>query len=228
MFQMDFTILKNVPLFASIADEQLQKISSLLMEKKYNKDAIIVMENDDGDSLYIIKEGSVKVTRYSDEGGEVILTILNDDDFFGEMSLIDGEVRSANVIALEKTIVYVLTRHDLMALIEKNPCIAIAMLEEMAARLRKSDKYIKGLSLSDAETRVGMTLFNLSEQMGSIKNGEVTIDKMPYQQDIANMSGTTRETVSRMLKLLEDKKIIEKVGRKVIIKDYSQFVKKFG
>lgn len=225
---MDFTILKNVPLFASIADEQLQKISSLLMEKKYNKDAIIVMENDDGDSLYIIKEGSVKVTRYSDEGGEVILTILNDDDFFGEMSLIDGEVRSANVIALEKTIVYVLTRHDLMALIEKNPCIAIAMLEEMAARLRKSDKYIKGLSLSDAETRVGMTLFNLSEQMGSIKNGEVTIDKMPYQQDIANMSGTTRETVSRMLKLLEDKKIIEKVGRKVIIKDYSQFVKKFG
>lgn len=186
------------------------------------------MENDSGDSLFIIKEGSVKITRYSDEGGEVILTILNDDDFFGEMSLIDGEVRSANVIALEKTTVYVLTRHDLMALIEKNPSIAIAMLEEMVSRLRKSDKYIKGLSLSDAETRVGMTLFNLSEQMGSIKNGDVTIDKMPFQQDIANMSGTTRETVSRMLKLLEDKKIIEKVGRKVIIKDYSQFVKKFG
>jgi CRP-like cAMP-binding protein len=225
---MDFTILKNVPLFASIADEQLQKISTHLIEKKYNKDAMIVMENDSGDSLYIIKEGSVKITRYSDEGGEVILTILNDDDFFGEMSVIDGEARSANVIALENTVVYVLTRHDLMNLIEKNPGIAIAMMEELVERIRKSDKYIKGLSLSDAETRVGMTLFNLSEQMGSIKNGEVTIDKMPFQQDIANMSGTTRETVSRMLKILEDKNIIEKSGRKIVIKDYSQFVKKFG
>ena len=225
---MDYKILKNVPLFATITDEQLEKIAPFMMEKKYTKDTMIVLENESSDSLYIIKEGSVKVARYSEDGGEVILTILNDDDFFGEMSLVDGEPRSANVIALEKTIVYVLNRYDLMELIKKCPSIAIAMLEEMVARLRKSDKYIKGLSLSNAETRVGNTLFNLSEQMGSIKNGEVTIDKMLYQQDIANMSGTTRETVSRMLKLLEDKKIIEKNGRVVIIKDYAQFVKKFG
>lgn len=225
---MDFQILKNVPLFSSIPDEQLEKISSVLIPKSYSKDALIVLENDSGDSLYIIKEGKVKITRYSDDGGEVILTILGEDDFFGEMSLIDGEVRSANVVALENTSVYILTRTDLFGLIEKNPSIAIAMLEEMAGRLRKSDKYIKGLSLNDAETRVGMTLYNLSEQMGTIKNGEVTIEKMPFQQDIANMSGTTRETVSRMLKLLEDKNIIAKQGRTIIIKDYTQFVKKFG
>ncbi|MFP4546873.1 MAG: Crp/Fnr family transcriptional regulator [Fidelibacterota bacterium] len=225
---MEKQIIKNVPLFSSIPEEQLEKISKCLIEKKYNKEAMIVMEDETGDSLFIIAEGRVKITRYSDDGDEVILTILGEDDFFGEMSLIDGEVRSANVVALERTTVYVLTRHDLFNLIEKNPSIAIAMLEEMATRLRKSDKYIKGLSLNDAETRVGMTLYNLSEQMGTIKNGEVTIEKMPFQQDIANMSGTTRETVSRMLKLLEGKKIIAKQGRKVVIKDYTQFVKKFG
>ena len=134
---MDFQILKNVPLFSSIPDEQLEKISSVLIPKSYNKDALIVLENDSGDSLYIIKEGKVKITRYSDDGGEVILTILGEDDFFGEMSLIDGEVRSANVVALEDTSVYILTRTDLFGLIEKNPSIAIAMLEEMAGRLRK-------------------------------------------------------------------------------------------
>ncbi len=225
---MEKQIIKNVPLFSSIPEEQLEKISKCLIEKKYNKDAMIVMEDETGDSLFIIAEGRVKITRYSDEGDEVILTILGEDDFFGEMSLIDGEARSANVVALERTKVYVLTRHDLFNLLEKNPSIAIAMLEEMVTRLRKSDKYIKGLSLNDAETRVGMTLYSLSEQMGTIKSGEVTIEKMPFQQDIANMSGTTRETVSRMLKLLEDKKIIAKQGRKVVIKDYTQFVKKFG
>ena len=186
------------------------------------------MENEPGESLYIIREGRVKVTRYSDDGGEVILSILNDDDFFGEMSLLDGEARSANVVALENTSVFILTRPDLYNLLESKPTIAIAMLEELASRIRKSDKYIKGLSLNDAETRVGMTLYNLSEQMGTIKNGDVTIEKMPFQQDIANMSGTTRETVSRMLKLLEDKNIIDKQGRRITIKDYTQFVKKFG
>ncbi len=225
---MDLQLLKNVPLFSSIPDDQLEQISTHLIPKTYNKDGMIVMENDSGDSLYIIKEGRVKVTRYSDDGGEVILSILNEDDFFGEMSLLDGEERSANVTALEKTELYVLTRHDLFRTIEKNPSIAITMLEEMAQRLRKSDKYIKGLSLNDAETRVGMTLYNLSEQMGTIKNGVVTIDKLPYQQDIANMSGTTRETVSRMLKLLQTKNIIDKKGRKVLIKDYTHFVEKFG
>jgi len=225
---MDLALIRNVPLFSSLPDERLENISNLLIPKKYNKDAVIVLENEPGDSLYIIREGRVKVTRYSDDGGEVILTILNDDDFFGEMSLLDGEDRSANVVALENTSVFILTRPDLYSLLESKPTIAIAMLEELASRIRKSDKYIKGLSLNDAETRVGMTLFNLSEQMGTIKNGEVTIEKMPFQQDIANMSGTTRETVSRMLKLLEDKKIIEKQGRRITIKDYTQFMKKFG
>ncbi|MBN2282050.1 MAG: Crp/Fnr family transcriptional regulator [Candidatus Marinimicrobia bacterium] len=225
---MDSEILRNVPLFSSLPDEKLEYISKILIPRKYTKDTLIVMENDEGDSLFIIREGRVKVTRYSDEGGEVILSILGDDDFFGEMSLLDGEARSANVVALEDTSVFILTRPDLYNLLESKPTIAIAMLEELATRIRRSDKYIKGLSLSDAETRVGMTLFNLSEQMGTIKNGEVTIEKVPYQQDIANMSGTTRETVSRMLKLLEDKHIIEKEGRRITIKDYSQFVKKFG
>ncbi|MCK4447311.1 MAG: Crp/Fnr family transcriptional regulator, partial [Candidatus Marinimicrobia bacterium] len=170
----------------------------------------------------------VKITRLSDDGREVILSILGEGDFFGEMSIFDGESRSANVVALEDSEVYILKRGDFIDLLEKHPKIAIALLQELATRLRKSDQQIEGLSLSDAENRIGMTISRLAEELGVIKMGQVVIHNLPYQQDIANMAGTSRETVSRMLTLLQRKGYIQKRGRKLIITNYDEFVKQFG
>ena len=102
------------------------------------------------------------------------------------------------------------------------------LLEELAVRLRKSDQQIEALSLSDAEHRIGVSLLNLAEDRGVIKNGEVTIESLPYQQDIANMAGTSRETVSRVLKMFEEKNLIIKVGHRLIIPDYLFFKRLFG
>ena len=102
------------------------------------------------------------------------------------------------------------------------------LLEELAVRLRKSDQQIEALSLSDAEHRIGVSILNLAEDRGVIKNGEVTIESLPYQQDIANMAGTSRETVSRIFKMIEDRNMLSKEGHTVIIPDYSYFKKFFG
>ena len=100
--------------------------------------------------LFVIK-GSVKVTRLGKSGREVILALLNEGDFFGEMSLIDGDSRSANVIALENTKVFTLNRLDFLNVIKKYPNIAIELLKVLGQRIRKSDRQITSLSLSDAE-----------------------------------------------------------------------------
>ena len=99
---------------------------------------------------------------------------------------------------------------------------------ELAKRLRKSDQQIEALSLSDAEHRIGVSLLNLAEDMGVIRKGKVTIQNLPYQQDIANMAGTSRETVSRVLKILEKKNMILKEGHTLLIPDYTFFKQIFG
>jgi len=215
-------------MFADLKDEILDKISSLMQKRLYKRNNMILMEEDVGDTLFILNQGSVKITRLSDDGREVILSILGDGDFFGEMSIFDGESRSANVIALEDSEVFVLKRGDFLELLEKHPKIAIALLQELAIRLRRSDQQIEGLSLSDAENRIAMSIIRLAEDLGVIKLGQVIIDNLPFQQDIANMAGTSRETVSRMLKLLERKGWIQRKGRQLIITNYNEFVKEFG
>ena len=221
-------MIKNIPIFADLKDDILEKIYNLLQKRNYKRNNMILMEEDFGDTLFILNKGSVKITRLSDDGREVILSILGEGDFFGEMSIFDGESRSANVVSLEDSEVYILKRGDFIDLLEKHPKIAIALLQELATRLRKSDQQIEGLSLSDAENRIGMTISRLAEELGVIKMGQVVIHNLPYQQDIANMAGTSRETVSRMLTLLQRKGYIQKRGRKLIITNYDEFVKQFG
>ncbi|MCF7803497.1 MAG: Crp/Fnr family transcriptional regulator [Candidatus Marinimicrobia bacterium] len=225
---MDTSILATVPIFADLDEDALDKIAELMRKRTYPKNKMILMEEDEGDTLFVIDEGSVKITRISEDGREVILSMLNAGDFFGEMSIFDGESRSANVVTLEESDVFLLKRADFLHLLEKYPKISVSLLQELASRLRKSDELIESLSLSDAENRIALTLLRLADDLGIYKAGKVEIDNLPYQQDIANMAGTSRETVSRTLKLLEDKGFIAKDGHKVVIHDYNEFKKHFS
>ena len=101
-------------------------------------------------------------------------------------------------------------------------------MTEFAIRLRKSDQQIEALSLDDAEHRIGVSILNLAEEMGVIRKGSVTVENLPYQQDIANMAGTSRETVSRTLKILEDKKLLQKDGKDLIIFNFDEFRQLFS
>ena len=220
---MSYQLLKNLPLFGELEDGDMREIWEQVHTRTYKKGNIILFEEDPGDSLFIINEGKVKITRLSEEGKEVILSILGEGEFFGEMSLLDGESRSANVIALSDSEVFILKRQDFLEIIHKNPQIAITLLEELARRIRKSDQQIEFLSLSDAENRVALTLLRLAEESGTFKMGQVTIDELPMQQDMANMSGTSRETISRMLSDFKAKEYIDRKGKKLIILDYEKF-----
>ena len=115
----------------------------------------------------------------------MILALLGPGDFFGEMSLLTGEVRSANVVALEKTKALLLNTEDFLKTLEKYPKVAINLLRELAIRIQKSDKQIVSLSLSDAERRIAISILRVAEEQGMIYHGNVTIDPLPSQQDLS-------------------------------------------
>ncbi len=220
-------LLQSVSLFWDLKEEELGYIAEKMVAKHYENGNYIFLEDSEGEQCFFVGEGSVKVTRLSKDGREVILAMLNAGDFFGEMSLLDGESRSANVIALEKTEVLTLNRDDFLVVLHDYPQISIQLLKEMAGRLRKSDRQIASLSLSDAEKRIALCIIRFADEQGIIKNGKVSIPKTPIQQDIANMAGTSRETVSRAIGLLEKELRIERNGRELIILDYKTFIKEF-
>ena len=220
--------LKNVPIFSDLSDSDLTKIATKMIPREYEKGKMILLEESQGETFFIIKSGAVKVTRQSDDGREVILAILGESDFFGEMSLLDGEGRSANIVSNEDAEVLTLSRSDFLDCLETYPKIAIALLEELAIRLRKSDQHIESLSLSDSEHRIAITLIRFAQELGTIKKGEVTIRNLPFQQDIANMAGTSRETVSRTIKLLEEKNLVKKDKKDLIIYNFDEFRQLFS
>ena len=189
---------------------------------------MIILEEEYGDIVFIVSKGTVKITRVNDEGKEVILSLMGIYDIVGELSIIDGEARSANVLAQEDCELYAIAREDFMDILKNNFEISLALMGELASRIRKSDQHIEALSLSDAEHRIGVSILNLAEEMGIIRQGMVTIENLPFQQDIANMSGTSRETVSRILKLFQDKNMLSKTGHKLIIPNYNNFKRYFG
>ena len=215
--------LKSVPIFSELDAERLKQISQLGNRKFYKKDSTVLHENETGSALFVIISGKVKVSRESDDGKEVILTILNESDFFGEMAILDGLSRSAGVIAIEETELFIIQRTDFLNLLQEHPEISVALLQELTRRLRASDLRIKSLSLRDAEGKVASVILQLADDIGKIKQGKVEIERLPFQHDLANMAGVSRETISRTLHSFAKRGLIELEGTKLTIINYEKF-----
>tara|TARA_B100002052_G_scaffold16090_2_gene12843 strand:- start:7194 stop:7871 length:678 start_codon:yes stop_codon:yes gene_type:complete len=225
---MDLDFLSSVSIFSDLSDSELDNIKTLCQTRKYPKNSMIILEEEMGDVVFIVMTGTVKITRVNDEGKEVILAMLGSGEVFGEMAILDGESRSANALAQENCEVVTINREEFLNLIKTNNKVALNLMTEFAVRLRKSDQQIEALSLDDAEHRIGVSILNLAEEMGVIRKGSVTVENLPYQQDIANMAGTSRETVSRVMKIFEERGLITKTGHKLSIPDYAFFKRIFG
>lgn len=222
--------LKSVPIFSELKDETLLQLTHSGSVQNFSKDSIILSEKETGTALFIIISGKVKISRISSEDNdkEVILSILNPSDFFGEMSLLDGLERSATATAMEDSKIFIIQRNDFLKLLEDNPEVSIALLQELTQRLRVAGMKIKALSLKDAEGKVATVLLQLADDIGKIKQGVVEIEKLPFQHELANMAGTSRETISRTLHSFAKKGLIELEGSKLRIVEYEKFKTLYG
>ena len=208
-------LLRNVPLFSLLPGAQLVLLTSVLLRKAYPKNSAVVVAGDPADALYIVISGRLKVMMSDKEGREVILAILNQGDFFGEMGLIDQAPRSANVVAIEPCELLTITRADFTKCLQKNFELTMNVIRGLVKRLREADKKIGSLALMDVCGRVARLLMEMAE---TVDGQKVVTRKLPKQQ-IAKMIGATREMVTRVMKELEASGHIEVRAHQILLRD---------
>jgi CRP-like cAMP-binding protein len=207
-------VLKRVPLFTDLEEGELARFAEVTREREYPRNSVILFEDDPGDALYIVSSGQVKVVLIGEDGREVILSVLGDGDFFGEMSLIDDEPRSAHVIAMKDSRLLVLRREDFQVQLERHPSVALKLLRVLVQRLRRADEKIGSLVLLDVNGRVAQLLLDLAEESGGPR-----ITRKLTHHTIAQMIGSSRETVSRAMRELVERGFIEVSRREITIRD---------
>lgn len=205
--------LKAVPFFTQLSDNELDVIRAVATEKNYPKNAVVLTEGEVGDSLYMIMSGKVKVFIGDEEGREIILKMLGPGAFFGEMSMIDKQPRSASVTTIEASGFLMLAQAAFERCVEQAPHIANVVMQCLAQRVREADRKIGTLALMDVYGRVASTLLELAVY----RDGKLVVGEKLSQQDLANMVGASREMVNRILKDLTDRGFISVESKSITI-----------
>jgi CRP/FNR family transcriptional regulator, cyclic AMP receptor protein len=212
-----------INLFTGLNDREIGHIWALSVEQNVRKNEMILFENEPDTRLFIITEGIVKISCISEEGREFIFSFLGEGDFFGELSLFDDEIRSTNAVAVKDSTIISFQRSDYINMFRHFPQITFNLLREMTQRLRERDRMIKSMSLQNATGKVACTILRFADDSGKIHMGQVEIPHLPPHRDIANMVGTSRETISRAINWLTDQGYLQKIGGRLIINDYENF-----
>jgi CRP-like cAMP-binding protein len=205
-------VLQAIPLFQTLEDRNLQEIADLLIDRKFPKNATIFEEGVGGDYMYVIKEGQVKVTKMSEDGREKILEILGPGDFFGEMALLDREPRSASIKTTRSCVLLALSRNDFLGLLRNNPDISMELIRVLSRRLRETDEQVRGLLFERVEGRTRRVLRRLASDPVP---GQPELRSTPAltHQQLADLVGTSRETITRVLKDLKDEGWLAQRGK---------------
>jgi CRP/FNR family transcriptional regulator, cyclic AMP receptor protein len=213
----DQELLRTVPIFSELTDGDIASLGRLTSRRRFPKDTVVFFENEEGDSFFMILEGRIKVTILGDDGREVILSMLGAGDFFGEMALLDNEPRSATAIAVEETELLSLHRTDFQTVLTDNRSINVALIKVLTARLRRANHQISTLALLDVYGRVARVIVDMAREEGRrLRDGRIAFRRATHQE-IANRIGTTRETVTRMLKDLERQGLIHIEGKEIVV-----------
>ena len=209
---MSAEALRTVPLFANVEDNDLAQIAAASTVRTFDKNSIIITEGDTSNSLYVILSGEVKVFVSDEDGRNNVVNRLGPGDYFGELSLIDEEPRSASIEAVSKCRLSILSRAYFFDYLEANPRVAIRLLQGIGQRLRKTTHHAKDLALMDVFGRIANVLLKVA-----IEEDGRTITPPLTQQDIADQVGSSREMVSRILKDLRAGGYVSMDGKRFVI-----------
>lgn len=216
----NFEALKKVPMFSQLNDRDLEKILSITLEKKFKRGSLIFMEGEQGEASYYIKSGKVKIYKTSREGKELILNIYGKNDFFAEVTILNDVPYPATAEVLEDTIVGVIMNKELEKLLKDNSDMGLNLIKILSKRLYSAQVKLKQVALNDTYSRTAEAILRLSQSHGINKNnGDIEVKLELSRQELANMIGTARETVSRILSQFKKEEAILISGKKIIVKD---------
>lgn len=199
MARQEDTPLKMIELFSSLTDKELRSISSKLVLKRFRKNETILLEKDTTNFMYIVIKGKVKVSKTSEDGKEILLAVHRAGEFFGEMSFIDGKTSPATVIAAEDCHINIISKKEFYSSIYSHEKILNNLLQILCSRLRESWEMIQLLNLKNASERLKLLFFLLSDKYGEKTPKGIILNIKLTHQEIAEMTGMARETVTRVI-----------------------------
>ncbi len=200
--------IRNIPLFKHLKDSQLKEIASRCRDASVKKGDVVFYKTTPSTDLYIVLSGRLKATLADEEGDEIMLSSFKAGDFFGELSLIDGRGRSATIAAEEDSDLAVLKRDLFLDLLIKDSKMAVELMATLVSRLRKADGMIESLAFLEVSERLAKTLRDMASAEGKELDGRLKIKKLTHKE-LAGIIGASREAVTKCMKLLASKGIIE-------------------
>lgn len=209
------TKLRSIPMFSDMSSDDLDTFADMVQLRRYPKGAFIVNQNEMGSAMYLLVSGRVKVSLASPDGKELALNYLEAPAHFGEMSLVDAEPRSADVIAVSEVELFSLDAKDLSAAIQINPRLALSLIATLSRRLRHTIARLEDMAFHDASHRVMRVLLNVATASYEARGVPVIQGLTHY--DIATLAGTSRETASRIISNLAKDGALATKGRKIVV-----------
>lgn len=208
----DFAVLlKMNPLFAGLGDEALKTIAALCGRRQFTVGQVLFQKGDRGDALFGIRKGQIRIETGTQRGERLTLNVLGPGDVFGEIALLDGQSRTADAVASEPSEVFVLRRDDFLAYLEREPRVAVRLIELLCQRIRWVSERMEEAVLLPLQVKLARRLCALAEDFGS----EVHIS----QEQLGSYVGAARESVNRQLQDWRKQGILElKRGRIVLLK----------
>ncbi len=210
-------LLQSVALFADLEGEELERFSHVAVPRSFPAGTRVFHEGDSSDACYIVKDGSFRVTREHSDGRAITLATLGPGEIFGELAMLDGDSRSASAEALTDGELLALPANDVRSLLARHPEIALKLVAGLVRRLRAANVRLSKQSFQTVPSRVAGILAQLSREQGNGTGGEVTIRM--NQTDLAQLAGTSRESVSRFLAELERAGVVRSGRGRVTVLD---------
>lgn len=210
-------LLKSVALFADLEGEELERFSHVAVPRSFPAGTRVFHEGDSSDACYIVKEGSFRVTREHSDGRAITLATLGPGEIFGELAMLDGDSRSASAEALTDGELLALPANDVRSLLARHPEIALKLVAGLVRRLRAANVRLSRQSFQTVPSRVAGILSQLSRENAGANGEEVTIRM--NQTDLAQLAGTSRESVSRFLAELERAGVVRSGRGRVTVLD---------
>jgi CRP-like cAMP-binding protein len=196
-------LLAEIPMFSSVAPEDLNGLAALIQRRDYEKGEIIFHEGDEGTALFIIRKGEVLIRLSHEDGKEVVLGLLTRSDVFGELALLDGDPRSADAVAREPTQLLMLSRADFLRFVQGRPQVAMSMLTGLSRLVRHVTQLVHDTAFLDVRARLARVLVELADNQGQKGPDGISLTSKLTQGELANLVGVTRESVNKWLRFYE-------------------------
>ncbi len=211
--------LRKIEIFRDLEEEDLEEIAPYLKPASFRKKEFVFTEGSPPDYLYIVTKGKVKITKFSQEGKEIIVEIISPYDFFGGVAVMRGFPYPANAVAMEETETLKISRTDLLRILDRFPTLMYCMAMNLGDRMRGAHESLKNIALERVEARIVSLLLKLADKVGRQTEEGVLIDMRLSRQDIADMVGTTVETAIRTMTRFRKAGLIREEDGRVLISD---------